>query len=194
MRSPRGFAAAAVLLLAVPVTGLYQMVFANGAAIVIHVALAVGFVLLSFSVFELGTTGWMNWIGCAATSALSAIFFLQAVSELIEMDSLTYLVYRILGQRLETWLVYVFLLWCMAMLLTVSRGKTRILGWMALSIAICLQGYSYALLNFGVSVDAQSQSLKLFYLLLFVWILFESKKARSASIGANRSLVEERPA
>jgi hypothetical protein len=131
MRSPRGFGAALVLLLAVPVTALYQMVF-DGAGIVIHVALAVGFVLVSSSVFDFGTMGWLNWIGCVATSALAAIFFLQAASELIEKDSLTYLVYHVLGQRLETWLVYAFLLWCVAMLLTASQGKTKILGWFAL--------------------------------------------------------------
>lgn len=156
------------------------MVFADGASIVIHVALAVGFVLLSSSVFDFGTMGWLNWIGCVATGALAAIFFLQAASELIEEDSLTYLVYQVLGQRLETWLVYVFGLWCVAMLVTASQGKTRILGWFALSVAICLPAYSHILSYLGTSLDVQSQSLKVFYLLPFVWILFESKKARPA--------------
>jgi dipeptide/tripeptide permease len=91
MRSPRGFLATLVLLSAPPITALYQMLFDNGAGTVIHLALAAGFVLISFSVFDFKIARWITWIGCVSTSALAAIFLLQGLSELIQNDSLAYL-------------------------------------------------------------------------------------------------------
>ncbi|MGH7492227.1 MAG: hypothetical protein ACREOO_07520 [bacterium] len=182
MRSPRGFFAALVLLLALPLTALYQMFFDNGAGTVIHVALAAGFVLISFSVFDFKIPRWITWIGCASTGALAAIFLLQGVSELIQNNALTHLVFQVLGQRLEAWLVDLFVFWCIAMLLMDSEGKARILGFVAMSVVVCLKLYAYSLIYLGTSLEAKEPSLKVLYLLLFVWLLFESKKKISLEV------------
>jgi hypothetical protein len=52
MRSFRGFLAAIVFLLAVPVALLCQILFGSGAGTTIHLVLGAGSVLLSFAVFD----------------------------------------------------------------------------------------------------------------------------------------------
>src|ERR687897_1509285 len=98
MRSPRGFLAAIIFLLALPIAVLYQMLFGNGAAAVLHLAFALGSVLLSFSVFDFKLPRWINWIGCVSAGALAVIFLSQGVADLLQNDSLTYLAYDVLGQ------------------------------------------------------------------------------------------------
>lgn len=181
MRSPRGFLAAIVLLLALPITVLYQ-IFGNEAAAVFHLVLAVGFVLVSFSVFDFKLPRWMTWIACVSTSALAAIFLLQGVADLIENDSLTYLANRVLGQQLEAWLGNLFIFWCIAVLLLDSRGKTRILGVGAMSIVVGVRVYDYSLRYLGTSLDDQLPILTVLYLLIFVWLLFESRKKISPEV------------
>jgi len=176
MRSPRGFVAALVLLLSLPVTLLYAVFFPKGVDTISHLALALGLVLIAFAVFDFQIPRWIMWIGCVSTSALAGVLLLQGVSELIPNESLAYVAYQVLGQRLEAWLVDVFLLWCIAVLLVDSRGKTRILGFLAMSLVACLELYSRVLWYRGSSLSAEAPSLKVLYLLPFVWLLFESKK------------------
>ena len=83
MRSPRGFLGSIVLLLALPIAVLTQVLFGSGSAVAIHVALAVGCVLVSFSAFDFGTPRWVAWIGCVSAGAFAAIFLVQAASALI---------------------------------------------------------------------------------------------------------------
>jgi hypothetical protein len=203
MRSPRGFLAAVVFLLALPLAVLYQMLFGNGAAAVLHLAFALGSVLLSFSVFDFKLPRWINWIGRVSAAALAAIFLLQGVADLIENDSLTYVANQVLGQWLERLLADLVILWFVAMLLTESQGKTRILGFVAMSIAVCVEVYSYILIYLGTSLDAEAASLKVLMLLPFVWLLFESKKkpevvtphkiaSRDAAL-SNRETIETPP-
>ena len=64
-------------------------------------------------------------------------------------------------------------LWFIAMLVLDSRDKTRILGIVAMSIAVCYELYSHILRFLGTS---DIESLKLLMLLPFVWLLFESTK------------------
>ncbi|HXV99650.1 MAG TPA: hypothetical protein VEC93_14605 [Anaerolineae bacterium] len=173
MRSPRGFLAALVFLSLLPIAVLYQMFFDNGIEIITHGVLALGSVLISFAVFDFKVTSWITWLACVSMSALAAIFLLQGVSLLIQNDALTYLAYQVLGQRLEAWLVDVLIVWFVALLLMDSRGKTRILGFVALSIVVCFEVYKYSLAYFGA---APAESLKLLFLLPIVWFLFESKK------------------
>jgi hypothetical protein len=67
----------------------------------------------------------------------------------------------------------VVLLWFVAMLLMDSQGKSRILGFVAISLAVCFELYSHILRYVGTS---DTGSLKLLMLLPFVWLLFESTK------------------
>ncbi|MCL4301367.1 MAG: hypothetical protein KJ077_37035 [Anaerolineae bacterium] len=173
MRSLRGFLAALVFLSLLPIAVLYQIFFDNGVEIITHGVLALGSGLISFAVFDFKVTSWITWLGCIATSALAVIFLLQGASLLIQNDSLTYLAYRILGQRLEAGLVDGLIVWFVALLLMDSQGKTRILGFVAMSIVVCLEVYKYSLAYFGA---APAESLKLLFLLPLVWFLLESKK------------------
>ena len=176
MRSPRGVLAAIVFLLALPVAVLCQLLFGSGDGVAIHLALGAGSLLLAFAVFEFKLPRWINGIGCVSAGALAAIFLLQAVALLIPNDSLTYLAYEVLGQRLEGLLPDLIILWFVAMLLMDSQGKTRILGIVAMSIAVASEVYKYTLVYLGTPIEAQPQMLRALMLLPFVWLLFESTK------------------
>jgi hypothetical protein len=139
----------------------------------IHFVLAAGSLLLAFAVFDFELPTWMNWIGCAAGLALGTIFLLQAVALLIPNESLNYFAYEVLGQWPEGWLPDAVILWFVALLAFDSQGKSRILGIVAVSIAVCSELYSH-ILRFGGTSD--TGSLKLLVLLLFVWLLLESTK------------------
>lgn len=176
MKSLRGFLASVVFLSAIPLAVLCQMFFGIEAEIIFHFAGGVGFALISFSVFDFKIPKWINWTGCISTGALAVIFLLQGVSQLIQNDSLTYFAFQVLGQRLEARLIELLILWFAALLLFDSRGKTKISGFVVMSIVVCTEIYSFYLFYLGTSLDAEAAILKLLYLLPFVWLLFESKK------------------
>ncbi len=68
-------------------------------------------------------------------------------------------------------LTTLFIFWLVAVLLTASRGKTRILGFVAMAVVVCVEAYNYVLLYLG-----EAHALKILYLLPFVWLLLESRK------------------
>src|SRR5215203_3388173 len=173
IRSPLGLLAALSFLVGVPISFGCQILFGSGAGTMIHFFLAAGTLLLAFAVFDFKLPRWMNWIGCAAGLALGSIFLLQAVSLLIPNESLHYIAYEVLGQWPEGWLPDVLILWLVAMLVFDSQGKSRILGIVAVSIALCFELYSHILRYLGSS---DTGSLRLLMLLLFVWLLLESTK------------------
>ena len=181
MKSPRGFLAAITFLLALPVTVLYETLFGGGAETVIHLALALGAALAAFAVFDFKTAKWITWLGCLSVGAVAVIFLLQGISHLIQNESLTYLAYSVLGQWPELLLLDLFFLWCIAALRINSQGKTRILGIVALSLIVCLELARFGLLYLGTSINAAAPSLKILYLLPFVWLLIESIGHRSTS-------------
>jgi hypothetical protein len=169
MRSPRGVAAALILLLGVALAFITAVVFGGNAENVLHLAMAATFFLFAFAVFDFKLPAWINWAACAATAALAAIFLLQGVSDLMHSASLQHLAYEVLGQRLEKLLGYAFLLWCAAMLFRDSAGSTKVVGIAALAAILAVE-------TFG-AIGAW----KLVYLPLFVWLLLESRATRSGS-------------
>jgi hypothetical protein len=173
IRSPLGLLAALTFLVGIAISFGWQILFGSGAGTMIHFVLAAGTLLVAFAVFDFELPRWMNWIGCAAGLALGTIFLLQAVALLIPNESLHYFAYEVLGQWPEGWVPDVVILWLVAMLVLDSHGKTRILGVVAVSLAVCSEIYSH-ILRFGGTSD--TGSLKLLMLLLFVWLLFESTK------------------
>lgn len=174
MRSPQGFLAAIVFLLMLPMAALYQTLFDSGFDTFIHLVLAAGSLLIASAVFDFSKVArWINWAACLFVGAEAAIFLLQGVSHLIQNDSLTYIAYQVLGQRIEAGLGDLFVFWCVVMLLVESRGKTRVLGFVAVSIVVCFEVYKHGLAYLG---DAPAEGLKALFLLLFVWLLFESRK------------------
>jgi hypothetical protein len=176
MRSPLGLLSALAILLAFPIAIGYQLLFSSGGGTTIHFALAAGCVLLAFSVFDFELPRWINRTGCAGALALGTIFLLQALALLIPNESLYYLAYPVLGHWVEGWLAGVIILWFVAMLLIFSRGKTRLLGFFAMSLAVCAEVYSLILPYLGTSLSAEAGTLKLLLLLPSVWLLFESTK------------------
>jgi hypothetical protein len=173
IRSPLGLLAALTFLLGIPISFGWQILFGSGAGTMIHFVLAAGSLLLAFTVFDFELPRWMNWIGCAAALALGSIFLVQAVALVIPNESLNYVAYEVLGQWPEGWLPDVLILWFVALLVLDSQGKSRILGIVAVSIAVCFELYSH-ILRFGGTSD--TGTLKLLMLLPFVWLLFESTK------------------
>ena len=176
MRSPRGFAASVVFLLMLPLAFVYLAVVGAGIDIAMHAALALGSALMAFAVFDFKTARWIAWIGASSIGVLAAIFTLQGVSDVVQTAPLRYLVFQVLGQRVEGWLVDVFLLWCLAVLLLDSHGKTKVLGVIAMAIAVCVEAYANGLAFLGTSLNVEAPALKVLVLLPFAWLLFESKK------------------
>ncbi len=179
MRSPRGFLGSIVLLLALPVAVLTQVLVGRGSSMAIHFALAVGCVLVSFSAFDFGTPRWLAWLGCLCTSAFAAIFLVQNASALIGNESFNYFANEVLGFWPEKLLLSVLIFWLVGVLVTASRGKTRILGFVAMAIVVCVDVYVYfSLFYLGTNPFLETPVVKLPYLLPFVWLLFESRKRR----------------
>lgn len=178
MRSSRGFWGAIFILLAVPAAVLAQVLLGSGSGVAVHVALAVGSVLVSLSLFAFGVPAWITWIGSAAMGGLAAIFVLQAVSSLVRNASLYYLANQVLGNWPERLLIDLFVLWLISLLLFDSWGKTRIFGLVAVATVVCLEIYAYILLLFGAPSGAGLPGSTAFYLLPVAWLLLESRKKR----------------
>ncbi len=168
-----------MLLLAFPVAVLTQVLVGSGSGIAIHVALAVGCVLLSLSAFDFGTPRWLAWIGCVSANTFAAIFLVQGASALIGSESFSYFANEVLGFWPEKLLLSFITFWLVGVLLTASRGKTRILGFVAMAMVVCVEVYVYfGLLFLGTNPFLETAAVKLPYLLPFVWLLFESGKRR----------------
>ena len=189
MRSQLGFLAALVLLLALPITVLYQVLVGAGADTVVHVLLATGSLLLAASVFDFSKmTKWITWLGCLAAAAEGTIFLLQGMSHLVRNAAFTDLVYQRLGQWPERLFMDLIIFWLVALWFTDSQGRTRLLGLITLVSVVGLEVYSYYLLAVDSSVNTAAPALKLLYLLPFVWLLFESNKKISPVHSFNVSL------
>jgi hypothetical protein len=177
MRSPLGLLGSLVLLLALPIAVLTQVLLGGGSAVAIHVALAAGCGLVSFSAFAFETPRWLAWIGCVSAGAFAVIFLSQAASTLIGNESFSYFTNEVLGFWPEKILLSLITFWLIGMLLSASRGKTRILGFVALAIVVCVEAYVYfGLLVLGTNPFLETSVVKLPYLLPFIWLLFESGK------------------
>ena len=180
MRSPRGLVGAIVLLLALPIAVLTQELFGSGSGLAIHFALALGCVLVASSAFDFGTPRWIAWIGCVSAGVFAAIFLVQAASSLVGNESFSYFANEVLGFWPEKILLSLITFWLVGILLTASRGKTRILGFVAMAIVVCVEAYVYfGLLVLGTNPFLETAAVKLLYLLPFVWLIFESAKRRS---------------
>jgi hypothetical protein len=177
MRSKPGFFSAIAFLLTVPLALLAQIILGNGAEVIVHFGCGLGFVLSSIAVFDFKVPRWMTWIGFLSTGAAGAIFLLQGVSNLMpNNDWLHQLAFQVFGQGLESLFIDLFILWLIAVLFVDSQGKTRIFGFVAMSVVVILEVYRYSLSFLGGSA---AESLRLVYFLAIIWFLFESTKKNS---------------
>jgi hypothetical protein len=171
MRSVRGFAGAVVLLLGVP-AAIATAALGGSAEVAIHLALGVSFLLLASAAFDFRTTRLISPIACVAIGALGAIFLLQGVSDSMQSAELRRIAYDVLGQRLEKALGYVFLAWCVAILVMNSTGWRRGLGAAALAAVLGAEVY-------GFIAPPAPEALKLTYLGVFVWLAIEAARSRA---------------
>jgi hypothetical protein len=172
-RSPRGFVGSIVLVSALPIAVLTQVLLGSGSSLAMHVMLAVGCSLVALSAFDFGTPRWIAWVGRAAAGAFAAIFLLQAASELMRNDAFSHFALRVLGNWPERMLTTLFIIWLVGVLLSASRGKTRILGFVVMAIVVGVDAYNYVLLYLD-----EPPGLTAVYLLPFVWLLLESRKTQ----------------
>jgi hypothetical protein len=173
MRSHRGAAAAIVLLLAVPVTILGQIVLGLNDEVVVHFALATGTFLIASSVFDFATPRWLTWIGCAAASALGAIFFGQGLAALLSSDALRAFAYsREVGGWGEVLSQSLVMVWFIAVARAHTRGVTMILGFVSALLVIALAIGSIAF----APATGMPQELRLLFGLPIVWFLFVSTR------------------
>jgi hypothetical protein len=179
MRSKSGFFAAIAFLSAVPAALIAQLIFGQGAETVLHFICGIGFALSAVAVFDFKLPKWMTWIGFLATSIAAVTWLLQGVSNLVPSDWLHQLAFQVLGQGLESLTIDLFILWFVAVVFMDSQGKTKIFGMIVLSIAVFLELYRLSASYLGGSAP---ESLKLVYLLVFVWFLLESKKGDSLEV------------
>ena len=167
-------------MLALPIAVMTQVLLGSGSGIAIHLALATGCVLVSLSAFDFGTPRWLAWIGCVSANVFAAIFLVQVASSLIGNAAFSYFANEMLGFWPEKVLLSLLAFWLVGLLLTASRGRTRILGFVALAIVVCVEAYVYfGLFVLGTNPFVETAVVKLPYLLPFVWLLFESGKRRS---------------
>ena len=83
--------------------------------------------------------------------------------------------YDVLGHHVERFLPDVVYLWFVALLLLVSSGKSRILGWVVMAIVAATELAALAALVFSFELP----NLNVVILLPFVWLLFESAERRA---------------
>ena len=176
MRSMRGVLGASVLVLALPLTIVYQLIFSAGTEAFIHVCLALGAFLIAAAARDYRTPTRAVWLGCASAAALGVAFGLQALSEIVPNDGLHFIAYTILGP-LEMPFVVGLLAWLLVLSLTESQATRRILGWVALLAAACAAVFSIGSIVVGAS-STVPQVLRLVFLLPIVWLLLTSFQPR----------------
>ena len=71
-------------------------------------------------------------------------------------EALTYLAYQVVGQRLEGWLVDLFMAWCVVVLVVERQVARRTLGIVAMATVACVKAYSLGLAYHGTSLDAET--------------------------------------
>ncbi len=168
MRSKTGFYGSIVLVLGVPIA-LASAIALNGAGAseIIHIALAASFFLFAAAVFDFPLARVRGWGFAAGIGILAVIFLLQALADLTHSPEIGNVAYGVLGQSLEKWLGYLFIVWCAAVWFFHGRGVLRLLGLAALLLVLGAEIYGYAVLASG---EAPPQALKFLYLPLIAWV------------------------
>jgi hypothetical protein len=172
-RSAAGAIASLIFLVGVPLSILSAILIGGGASAVIHAVLGATFFTLAFAVADFDLPPRLIAVASAAMLAFAAIVSLQGVADVTHSPAMDWLAYGILGQWLERLFGYVFLGWCIGVLVLDSTGTTRLVGGIAIATALGVDLFS---LGARLSGSSAAEWLKLAFLLLFVWILSESLK------------------
>jgi len=163
--------------LALPITIVNQMFFPVGAE-VIHLALAVGTLLIGLSVFDFATPSWLDSVTCVAASALAVIFLAQGLGELTQNETLKNLAFsREIGGWGEMLTISIVMVWFIAIALTHGRGPTMILGVLSSAFIVGLGTWSILF----APPSGTPQAMRLLFLLPIAWFLFVSTRRASRS-------------
>lgn len=164
------------VLLSVPVALLVSRM-GGDAETVLHLTLGAGLIVTAFALSDFRTTRWVSVVGSFGLGSLGAIFVLQGASDLVPGAGLHRLAYGVLGQTPERVLPDLFIVWCVITLVQHSRGGTRRLGACVMTLVAAVEVIDYLMTGRGGDAPA---ILKVLFLLPFVWLLLESRKARAA--------------
>jgi hypothetical protein len=186
MRSRRAFIAAATIVLSYPAALAVQGAFGGGAETVIHFASGAGFVLFALSVFDFDLPSWVNGIGAVAAGAFGVIFLLQGISDVTHVEGLRVVAFDVLGHHLERLLPDVVYLWFLALLLWASSGRSRVLGWVVMTLVVATELAALA----ALVLDFTLPNLKIVILLPFVWLLVEAAERPSRPADAREPHVQ----
>ena len=160
------------MLLVLPTAVVFSVAF-DDEGVGVHVALAAGAFLLPSAVFDFNVPRPINQLACVSTALLGGIFLLQAISPLTSSDGFHDFAYDTLCQWLEGTLTLVFVTGCFVMLLSDSKGRTRLLG---LATVPLLLVYAAALWATNLLGVAQPPGiLKLLFMPVMLWLLLESR-------------------
>jgi hypothetical protein len=182
MRSIRGLAAAITLLLTVPLAIAVAVLTGGGAEPIIHFGIGAGMVMLATAAFDYGLPRPVAWFGALTAGTFGGIFLLQGVADAIGDPTLYHFAFFVLGQQMERVLPDLIAVWFVALLLLGSEGKTRILGWVVMTIVVV--GEIATLVGPPLGIDVPD--IKIRWLLPFIWLLFESiKPAVVATFGGS---------
>jgi hypothetical protein len=176
MQSVRGVLGAATLLLALPITIVFQMLITGSDAVVIHVCLATGAFLLAASALDFQTWRPVTALGVGSAAALGVAFGLQALSELIANGLLYQIAYSVLGPA-ESIFLAGLLGWFVGISFVEGNGVHRIVGLTVVGIAVAAFSVQMGLtLTRGPA--AAPEALRLVQLLPIAWLLWTSARRR----------------
>ena len=176
IQSPPALLGSLSVLAALPLAILTNTMFGDGELIVVHAALGVGMVFLAASVGDFRGPVALRWIGATALLVLGAIFLAQGVAEIIQSPQVFAIVYGDPTiQAVEKLSSYPIILWCLGLVITHSRGKTRSLGMLSLGAIALVEIYAFWIASTGGVLDI---TFRLTYLLAFAWLAVEAVKPR----------------
>jgi hypothetical protein len=182
MRSKRGLWASLVFFLA-PLLAVATDAFPwgnpNAAA---HLVWALGLALLAGALLGFDTPRWIARTGCLAAAGTGLLFLVQGISDLVSNTSLHRIAYSILGEIPERVLVDLLIASFVGLLLTDSRGRSRVLGWVVMTLVVVLEIAALITQLLGQPLYESVPALRLVLLLPLVWLLCESVK-RSPNSG-----------
>jgi hypothetical protein len=176
MRSKLGLWASVVFFLAPPLAVVTDSVLGRNPSATAHLVWALGFALLAGALVTFDTPRWIAGLGCFAAGAAGLIFLLQGISDLVPNEILHRIAFPILGAIPERVFIDLLIASFVGLLLTDSRGRTRVLGWLVMPIVVGLEVAGLVTQLLGNPIYETVPALKLILLLPLVWLLCESVK------------------
>lgn len=181
MRSKLGLAAAILFFLAPPLAVLTDSLLGRNPDATAHLVWALAFALLAAALVGFDTPRWIARVGCLAAGATALIFLVQGISNLVPNTTLHRIAFPILGEIPERILIDLLIVAFVGLLLTDSRGKTRVFGWIVMSLVVVLEIAGLVTELMGHPIYDTVPALKLLLLLPVLWLLCESVKKTGQS-------------